>query len=338
MSTMRCNAGDPLRKAAGRIVLLVACLLWTSAALAQVLESWNEGPAKAAIIRFVTEVTRQGASTYVEPSERIAVFDNDGTLWSEQPLYFQLLFALDQVRLLAPQHPEWQAREPFKSILAGDVKSALAGGERAMAELMAATHAGMSTDEFEARVHEWIGRARHPRFDRPYTELVYQPMLELLAYLRDNGFKTFIVSGGGVDFMRPWTQEVYGIPPEQVIGSHGKLRFETRDGKPVLVKLPQVELLDDRAGKPVGIHWHIGRRPLAAFGNSDGDLEMLQWTTAAPGPRFALIVRHTDAEREWAYEREGPVGMLDLALDEARAKGWTIVDMKTDWKKVYAFR
>ena len=247
------------------------------------------------------------------------------------------MFALDQIRLLAPRHPEWQAREPFKSILACDVKTALGGGEKAIAELMAATHAGMSTDEFEARVHEWLGRARHPRFNRAYTELVYQPMLELLVYLRDNGFKTFIVSGGGIDFMRPWAQRVYGIPPEQVIGSQGRLELELREGKPVLVKLPQVELLDDGAGKPVGIHRHIGRRPLAAFGNSDGDLQMLQWTTAAPGPRFALIVRHTDAEREWAYDRSSPIGRLDKALDEAVAKGWTVVDMQTDWKKVYAF-
>lgn len=321
-------------------MLLAGCVLWglTDAAVAQPLASWNDGPAKQAIVKFVADVTRQGTSTFVAPGDRIAVFDNDGTLWSEQPMYFQLMFVLDRIRAMAPQHPEWKDREPFKSVLAGDVRAALAGGENAVAEMVAVTHAGMTVDEFEAQVNDWLATARHPRFGRPYTDLVYQPMIELLAYLRENGFKTFIVSGGGVEFMRPWTQKVYGIPPEQVIGSQGKLALETRGGVPVLVKLPQVELVDDRAGKPIGIQKHIGRRPLAAFGNSDGDLEMLQWTAAAPGPRFVLIVRHTDGEREWAYDRTSSIGRLDKAWDEASARGWTIVDMRRDWKRVYAFQ
>ena len=308
------------------------------ASIAQPLASWNDGPAKQAIVKFVTDATTQGAPTFVAPTERIAVFDNDGTLWAEQPLYFQFQFVLDRIKAIAPQHPEWKDREPFRSILAGDVKGALAGGERAVAEMMAATHAGMTTDEFQAQVAAWLATARHPRFKRPYTDLVYQPMLELLAYLRDNGFKTYIVSGGGIDFMRPWTEQVYGIPPEQVIGSQGKLAFEMRDGKPVLAKLPQIDLVDDRAGKPVGIQKHLGRRPLAAFGNSDGDLEMLQWTMAGPGPRFALLVHHTDSEREWAYDRKSAIGALDKAWDEARAKRWTVVDMQRDWNKVFAFQ
>jgi hypothetical protein len=247
------------------------------------------------------------------------------------------MFVLDRIKAMAPQHPEWKDKQPFKSILAGDMKIALAGGETALAEMMVATHSGMTTDEFQAQVVDWLATARHPRFQRPYTYLVYQPMLDLLAYLRDNGFKTFIVSGGGIEFMRPWTQWIYGIPPEQVIGSQGKLKFEMRDGKPVLVKLPQVDLVDNEAGKPIGIQKHIGRRPLAAFGNSDGDLQMLQWTMAGPGPRFALIVHHTDGHREWAYDRQSKIGTLDKAWDEAKAKGWTVVDMKRDWRKVYEF-
>ena len=319
--------------------LLTGCLLWAlaRASIAQPLPSWNGGPAKQAIVKFVTDITTQGAPTFVAPSDRVAVFDNDGTLWSEQPLYFQFMFVLDRIRTMAPQHPEWMDREPFKSILAGDTKTALAGGEKAVAEMVAATHSGMTTDEFAAQVTGWLATARHPRVKRPYTDLVFQPMLELLAYLRDNGFKTYIVSGGGIEFMRPWTQKVYGIPPEQVIGSQGKLEFGMRNGKPVLVKLPQIDLVDDKAGKPIGIHKHIGRRPLAAFGNSDGDLQMLQWTTAGPGPRFALIVHHTDAEREWAYDRKSNIGTLDKAWDEAQAKGWAVVDMKRDWRKVFAF-
>ena len=330
-----CGRGDAMRS----LALLAGCLLWALAreSIAQPLPSWNGGPAKQAIVKFVADVTTQDAPTFVAPSDRVAVFDNDGTLWSEQPLYFQFMFVLDRIKTVAPQHPEWKDREPFKSILAGDTKTALAGGEKAVAEMVAATHSGMTTDEFAAQVTDWLATARHPRFKRPYTDLVFAPMIELLAYMRDNGFKTYIVSGGGTEFMRPWTQKVYGIPPEQVIGSQGKLEFEMRNGKPVLVKLPQIDLVDDKAGKPIGIQKHIGRRPLAAFGNSDGDLQMLQWTTAGPGPRFALIVHHTDAEREWAYDRTSNIGTLDKAWDEAKAKRWTIVDMQRDWKKVFAF-
>jgi len=321
------------------LALFTVCLLWAFArtAIGQPLASWSDGPAKKAIVQFVTAVTTEDLPTFVIPSERIAVFDNDGTLWSEQPLYFQFMFVLDRIKAMAPQHPEWNDREPFKSILAGDIEAALAGGEQAIAAMMVATHSGMTTDEFQAQVVAWLATARHPRFNRPYTDLVYRPMLELLNYLRENGFKTFIVSGGGSEFMRPWTQKVYGIPPEQVIGSQGKLGFEMRDGQPALVKLPQIDLIDDKAGKPVAIQKHIGRRPLAAFGNSDGDLEMLQWTTSGPGLRFALLVHHTDSEREWAYDRQSPIGALDKAWDEAKAKGWILVDMRRDWKKVYAF-
>lgn len=318
--------------------LFAAFFLWALAqpSIAQ-LASWNDGEAKRAVVAFVTEVTTPGASTFVTPGERIAVFDNDGTLWAEQPLYFQFMFVLDRIRAMAPQHPEWNDREPFKSILAGDGKAALAGGEKAAAELMAATHSGMTTDEFAAQVTSWLATAHHPRFGRPYTDLVYQPMLELLEFLRQSGFKTYIVSGGGIDFMRPWSERVYGIPPEQVIGSQGRLSFEMRNGVPVLVKLPQVDLVDNEAGKAIAIHKHIGRRPLAAFGNSDGDLQMLQWTTAGPGPRFALLVHHTDAKREWAYDRASRIGVLDKAWDEARARGWTVVDMQRDWKRIFAF-
>jgi len=271
----------------------------------------------------------------VPAPERIAVFDNDGTLWAEQPLYFQLVFALDRVKALAPQHPEWKDKEPFASLLKGDLKGALAGGEPAIFQIVMATHTGMTTEEFEKTVTDWIATARHPKTKRPYTEMVYQPMLELLAYLRANGFKTFIVSGGGIEFMRVFSEQVYGIPPEQVIGSSGKLKFELRDGKPVLVKLPELNFIDDKAGKPVGIQQHIGRRPILAFGNSDGDLQMLQWTAAGRGARFMGLVHHTDAEREWAYDRNSHIGKLDKALDEANAKGWTVVDMKDDWKQVF---
>jgi len=301
------------------------------------LASWNDGPAKQGIIRFVAKVTKEGSPDFVPPAERIATFDNDGTLWAEQPMYFQLLFALDRVKALAPQHSEWKDKEPFAALLKGDVKGALAGGERAILEIVMATHAGMTTEEFENIVTNWIATAKHPVTKRPYTEMVYQPMLELLAYLRANGFKTFIVSGGGIEFMRPWTEKVYGVPPEQVVGSSIKTKFELRDGKPVLVRLPELNFIDDKTGKPMGINEHIGRRPIAAFGNSDGDLQMLQWTTAGSGPRFCLYVHHTDAEREWAYDRSSSIGRLDKGLDEAAAKGWTVVNMKDDWKRVFTF-
>jgi phosphoglycolate phosphatase-like HAD superfamily hydrolase len=305
---------------------------------ADALPSWNDGPAKQAIVKFVKEVTDKSGKSYVPPAERIATFDNDGTLWSEKPLYFQLAFALDRVKALVDKHPEWKNKEPYKSILAGETKSLVAAGEKAFVDLVSTTHAGMTTDEFEDIVREWLKTARHPRFKRPYTDLVYQPMLELLAYLRANGFKTFIVSGGGIDFMRVWVPRVYGIPPEQIVGSSNKFKFEYRDGKAVLLRLPEIEFIDDKAGKPVGIHRFIGRRPLMAFGNSDGDLEMLQYTTAGKGPRFGLIVHHTDAMREWAYDRDSPVGRLDKALDAAPKHGWTVVDMKKDWKVIYPFQ
>ena len=304
---------------------------------ADALPSWNDGPAKSSVLQFVARVTKAGSPDFVPPAERIAVFDNDGTLWAEQPMYFQVFFVCDRVKALAPQHPEWKTQEPFASILKGNVKAALAGGERALGQLFMATHAGMTSEEFEQSVRDWIATAKHPKTGRLLTDMVYQPMLELLAYLRANGFKTFVVTGGGIEFVRPWSERVYGIPPEQVIGSSIKTKFELRDGKPVLARLPELNFMDDGPGKPVGIQMHIGRRPLAAFGNSDGDLQMLQWTAAGAGPRFCLYVHHTDADREWAYDRASNIGRLDKGLDEAQAKGWTVVDMKADWKSVFAF-
>ena len=308
-----------------------------TAARSPALISWNEGPAQAAITSFVARVTTEGGPDFVPPADRIAVFDNDGTLWAEQPMYFQLAFALDRVKALAPQHPEWKTQEPFRPLLAGDVKAFLAGGEHAVVGAVAAAHSGVTTEEFAGIVREWLTTAQHPRDGRRYLDHVYQPMIELLDYLRANGFKTFIVSGGGVEFMRCFAESAYGIPPEQVIGSQGKLRFEERDGKPALLKLPDIQFVDDGPGKPAGIQTFLGRRPIAAFGNSDGDLQMLQWTTSGSGLRFGLIVHHTDAEREWAYDRQSPVGKLDQALDAAAAGGWTVVDMRKDWKQVFAF-
>jgi hypothetical protein len=299
------------------------------------LPSWNDTPTKKTIVAFVERVTTEGGPDFVPVPERIATFDNDGTLWAEQPMYFQFFFVSDRVKAMAPDHPEWKKQEPFASLLKGDMKGVAATGEKGLMSMLAATHAGMTTEQFTKNVTDWIATAKHPTTGRLYTEMVYQPMLELLAYLRSHGFKTFIVSGGGIEFMRPWTEKIYGIPPEQVVGSSGKLKLEMRDGKPVLVKLPQVDLIDDKEGKPVGIQAHIGRRPVMAFGNSDGDLQMLEWTTAGSGPRFGLLVHHTDAEREWAYDRKSSVGRLDKALDAAPAKGWTVVDMKNDWKTIY---
>ena len=282
-------------------------------------------------------MTTEGGADFVPPAERIAVFDNDGTLWAEQPIYFQLQFALDRVLAMAPQHPEWKSKEPFNHLIAEDMNAFLAGGEKSLMAVIAASHAGITTEEFAEIVKEWLATAKHPETGRLYTQMVYQPMLEVLDYLRANGFKTFIVSGGGVEFMRVFAEEVYGVPPEQVIGSQGKLKYEMRGGRPVLVKLPEVQFVDDKEGKPIGIQTFIGRRPVMAFGNSDGDLQMLQWTTAGSSPRFGLIVHHTDAEREWAYDRESHIGKLDQAIDEAQAKGWTVVDMKNDWKQVFGF-
>ena len=299
------------------------------------LPSWNQSQSKQAIITFINRTTTEGSPDFVPPGERIAVFDNDGTLWAEQPAYFQLIFAIDRVKALAPQHPEWQQQEPFKSVLGGDLKALAAQGQSGIAQIIAATHSGMTTDEFNAIASQWLATARHPTTNMPYTQMIYQPQLELLAYLRENGFTTYIVSGGGVEFMRAFAEQAYGILPEQVVGSRVKYKFETRDGKPVLVRLPSIDHLDDGPGKPVGIQQQIGRRPIIAVGNSDGDLQMLQWTTAGDGPALAIIVHHTDADREYAYDRESHIGKLDKALDEATQRGWTVVDMKDDWSTIY---
>ncbi len=319
-------------------VALMAVLPIAESHAADPLPSWNDGPTKRRIVQFVKDVTTKGSDKFVPQEQRIATFDNDGCLWSERPVYFQLLFAIDRVKQLAPKHPEWKTKQPFKAVLDNDMKALMASGKKGLLQLVMASHAGMTTGEFETIVTKWIASARHPRFQRPYTDLVYQPMLELLAYLRANGFKTFIVSGGGIEFMRPWVHKVYGIPPEQVVGSSIKTKFELRNGKPVIVRLPEIDFIDDKEGKPVAINKFIGRRPIAAFGNSDGDLQMLQWTAAGKGPRFMMLVHHTDAKREWAYDRKSHVGRLDKALDEARRRKWTVVDMKRDWKVVYPFQ
>ncbi len=317
------------------LVTILAVAVSSVANAGDALPSWNEGPTKKAILEFVTAVTDEKGKGYVEPAERIAVFDNDGTLWVEQPVYTQLTFALDRVKKLAPQHPEWKTQEPFKSALAGDMKGVMASGQKGLLEMVLATHTGMTAEQFAETVTTWLASARHPKFGRPYTELVYQPQLELLAYLRDHGFKTFIVSGGGIEFMRPFTERVYGIPPEQVVGSSVKTEFQMKDGKPVLVRIPKLNFVDDKAGKPVGIYEHIGRRPILAFGNSDSDMQMIEYTTGGEGRRLGLFVHHTDADREYAYDRKSHVGTLDKVLDQAAANGWIIVDMKQDWKSVF---
>jgi phosphoglycolate phosphatase-like HAD superfamily hydrolase len=299
------------------------------------LPSWSDTAPKKAIVAFVEKVTKEGSPDFVPVAQRIATFDNDGTLWAEQPMYFQFLFALDRIKALAPQHPEWKTKEPFKSVLAGDMKGLLATGEKGFLQIIAQTHAGMTTAEFEQIVRDWFKTARHPRFKRPYNQLVYQPMLELLAYLRANRFKTFVVSGGGVEFMRVFASDAYGIPPDQIVGSMGKLKYEMQNGKPVLIKLPEVLFIDDKQGKPEGIQNFIGQRPIFAFGNSDGDQQMLEWTAGGTGTRFMALVHHDDAEREWAYDRKSHIGTLDKAWDEANAKGWTVVSMKDDWKTIF---
>ena len=316
-------------------LLLALGLAAPAAPAAEALPSWNDGAAKARIVAFVQGVTDPRSRSYVAPAERIAVFDNDGTLWSEQPAYFQLAFAIDRVKALAPQHPEWKTKQPFQGVLEGDLKAVAATGERGLMELVMATHAGSTTEEFAASVRQWVKTARHPTLKRPYTELVFQPMLELLAYLRANGFKTYIVSGGGIEFMRVFAEEVYGVPPEQVIGSTIATKYELRDGKPVIVREPKLDFIDDKAGKPLAINKFIGRRPIAAFGNSDGDFEMLEWTTAGAGPRLAVIVHHDDAAREFAYDRDSHIGKLQRGLDEGPKRGWLILSMKDDWKVIY---
>jgi len=327
-------------------VLLYACLFLSVSNLSvrpitaqtDPLPSWNDTAAKKNIESFVDCVTKEGGPDFVPQEQRIATFDNDGTLWVESPVYTQIAFAFDRVKEMAPQHPEWKTTQPFKGILEGDMKAVAASGEKGIIEITVATSTGMTSAEFQKSVSDWIAKAHDRKFNKPYTELIYQPMVELLAYLRSNGFKTYIVSGGEQEFMRPWAEKAYGIPPEQVVGSTMKTEFQMRDGQPVLMRLPQIGFIDDGPGKPVEINQFIGRRPILAFGNSDGDLPMLQWTAAGPGPRLMLLVHHTDAEREYAYDRKSPVGKLDKALDEANAKGWTVIDMKNDWKKVFAFQ
>jgi phosphoglycolate phosphatase-like HAD superfamily hydrolase len=314
--------------------LLLASICSVSYA-ADPLPSWNEGPAKKSILEFVAAVTDENSNDYVNPADRIATFDNDGTLWVESPIYTQLTFAFGRVKELAPQHPEWKTTQPFKGVLEGDMKAVGAAGMKGMMKILMATHSGMTATEFEQEVLSFLENSRDARFKRPYTELVYQPQLELLAYLRANDFKTFIVSGGGIAFMRPWTEKVYGIPPEQVVGSSIVAEFQVKDGKPEMVRTPKIDFINDKAGKPVGIYNHIGRRPILAFGNSDSDIQMIEYTMAGEGRRMGLFVHHTDADREYAYDRKSQVGTLDSALDRADAMGWTIVSMKDDWNRVF---
>ena len=301
------------------------------------LPSWNDGASKKSIIDFVTKTTKSGGADFVPVADRIACFDNDGTLWSEQPMYFQLAFSIDRIKAMAPQHPEWKTTQPFQALLEGDIKTALSGGEKSLMQIIATTHSGMTTEAFEKTVKDWMATATHPATKKHYNEMIYQPMVELLNYLRSNGYKTFIVSGGGVDFMRPWVEKAYGIPSDQVVGSSGKVKYEIKDGQPVLIKLPELNFIDDKEGKPVGIHQYIGKRPVFTAGNSDGDYPMLQWTSTGSGPRFGMIVHHTDAVREWAYDRQSHIGKLEKGLDDAPKYNWLIVDMKNDWKKIYAF-
>ncbi len=317
------------------LAVLLAAFVPGCAASQDPLPSWNDGSTKKAILEFVAAVTEKGGKDYVEPAERIAVFDNDGTLWVEYPMYTQALFAFDRVKKLAPEHPEWKTKQPFKGVLKGDMKAVGASGMKGLMEIVMATHSGMTAAEFEKTVTDWLATHKQPKFKRLYTELVYQPQLELLAYLRANGFRTFIVSGGGIAFMRPISEKVYGIPPEQVVGSSVVAEFQFKDGQPVLVRQPKIDFINDKAGKPVGIYQHIGRRPILAFGNSDSDMQMIEYTKAGEGRRLGLFVHHTDADREYAYDRKSHVGTLDKALDQADANDWIIVDMKNDWKTVF---
>ncbi len=317
---------------------VIASLLFFLAvnAFAQdILPSWNEGPSKQAVLSFIEKTTTPGSADFVPAPERIAVFDNDGTLWSEQPIYVQIAFTFDRVKALAPQRPEWKTKQPFKAVLEDDLKGVLATGQKGLFELIAATHAGVDTDTFRTTVEQWLKTARHPRTGRPYTEMIYQPMLELLAHLEARGYKTYIVSGGGIEFMRPWTEMVYGTPPERVIGSSIKSKFEIVNGIPKIIGLPEVQFIDDGPNKPIGIQERIGRRPVMAFGNSDGDREMLLWTTSGKGPRFGMLIRHTDDIREVAYDRQSHIGRLGKALDMAPETGWVVVDMKKEWKEIF---
>jgi phosphoglycolate phosphatase-like HAD superfamily hydrolase len=345
MSVTNARTGGPvgafLRTLAAAVAIAQLAVLAGCASIVPAVDplpSWNDTAPKRSIVAFVTNASTESSPGFIPVAQRIAVFDNDGTLWAEHPVYFQIQFAFDRVKALAPSHPEWKTTQPFEAVLEGDAKAVAASGERGMAQIMMATHSGMTTEEFADVASAWVASARHPRFDRPYTEMVYQPMVELLAYLRSRGFKTYIVSGGEGDFMRVFAEKVYGIPPEQVIGSTIVTRFEMKDGKPVLVREAKLDFVDDKAGKPVAINRFIGRRPVLAFGNSDGDQQMLEWTAAGAGPSFLGIVHHTDADREYAYDRQSSIGRLDKALDEAGARGWTVVDMKRDWKRVFAFQ
>jgi hypothetical protein len=318
------------------LLMITACMQEKDQTLkTAALPSWNKGSVKSTILDFIKETTNKNNPNYIAPSDRIAVFDNDGTLWTEQPLYFQLQFAIDRIKAMAPEHPEWQNTQPFKALLYGDIETVLASGVHGLLEIVMASHAAMTTDEFEQLVKEWINTAWYPKTNKLYKEMVFQPMLELLHYFRANGFKTYIVSGGGIEFMRPWTEEVYGIPPEQVIGSTVKIKYEMRGDNPVLVRLPEIDFINDKDGKPVSIYKYIGKRPVIAFGNSDSDLQMLQWTAANPKKSLKVLIHHTDTEREWAYDRESAIGHLDKALDEAIEKNWLVVDMKEDWGKIY---
>jgi hypothetical protein len=340
---MRSNQIKQINVLKRSLLVFVGCVLFLASgtlahAQSDPLPSWNDTAPKQAIIAFVDKVTKPGTPDFVPVADRIATFDNDGTLWVEQPMYVQLAFAMARVKQLAPQHPEWKTTQPFQGILAGDMKAVAATGEQGLVQMMMATHAGMTVEQFQKIVSDWLDTATDPKFHKPYTQCVYQPMVELLTYLRANGFKTYIVSGGGIEFMRPWVEKAYGIPPEQVIGSSIKTAFQLVDGKPDLVRLPEINFIDDGPGKPAGINQYIGHRPIAAFGNSDGDQQMLEWTAAGSGPRFMLIVHHTDGVREYAYDRKSPFGKLDKALDEAMTKGWTVISMKDDWKKIFAFQ
>lgn len=339
---MRSQSSLLRSQAINYLILLCCCVCLAFSTQAQSaatdpLPSWQEGDTKKSIIKFVQKVTTKGSPDFVPVNHRIATFDNDGTLWAEQPVYFQLIYAMDQVKKIAPQHPAWKSKEPFSSVLKDDMQGVIASGEEGLMKIIAATHANMTAEEFSSNVKSWLHTARHPKTGKPYNEMIYQPMLELLDYLRANSFKTFIVSGGGVDFMRVFAQETYGIPPDQTVGSSLKAEYTVRNGKPAIIKQPEIHLIDDKEGKPVGIHQYIGQRPILAFGNSDGDYQMLEWTTAGSGPRLGLLLHHTDAKREWAYDRDSPIGKLDRGLDDARKNGWAIVDMQEDWNQVFSF-
>ena len=330
---------DKVRRTSSSVTkaLLLALSLPLLAQAAEPLPSWNEGPAKKTIIEFVQTTTTPNSKGFVKPAERIAVFDNDGTLWSEQPGYFEELFAFDEIRRMAPQHPEWKEQQPFKAVLENDHQALAESGMEGLLKIFMASHAGLTTDEFRNNVQAWVSKARHPTTGKPYTEMVYQPMLEVLNYLREKGFKTYIVSGGDTGFMRVFAEEVYGIPPEQVIGSTFVTQYQLKDGKPSILRTAKIAHNDDGPGKPESIDSIIGRRPILAFGNSDGDLQMLQWTAAGTGPRLMGLVHHTDAKREWAYDKDSKIGRLDKALDEAKQQGWTIVDMTSQWGRIYPF-